>query len=100
MPIVHPPTFQALDLFSFQINPHYYNVTVPGFNGETRDQRINEFLIMNPASIVIALPEGTAIIQNDQHTSLKGGKGYRFSTENGKILKEEIAEDYILSQLQ
>jgi dipeptidase E len=58
MPIVDPRGFSALDLINFQINPHYTNATPEGHRGETRNQRIAEFLVANPHSWVLGLPEG------------------------------------------
>jgi dipeptidase E len=61
MPIVEPPSFDALGLVPFQINAHFTDAAVPGHGGETRRQRIEEFLLANPGSQVVALPEGTGI---------------------------------------
>jgi dipeptidase E len=58
MPIVDPGGFDALGLVSFQINAHYTNALPGGHQGETRNQRIAEFLVRNPARPVLGLPEG------------------------------------------
>ncbi|MEG9546415.1 dipeptidase PepE [Mannheimia sp. HC-2023] len=67
MPITYPPSFQALNLFPHQINPHFISGKIQGHNGESREERLKEFLIVNPTSLVCALPEGTALhIQGNQ----------------------------------
>jgi dipeptidase E len=58
MPIVDPHGFDALNLVSFQINPHFTDELPAGHQGETRSQRIAEFLVAHPQACVVGLPEG------------------------------------------
>jgi len=59
MPIVQPARFEALGLVPFQINPHYLDPD-PGSRhmGETREDRIREFLEENDVAVV-GLREGS-----------------------------------------
>ncbi|GAA3548389.1 dipeptidase PepE [Zobellella aerophila] len=67
MPIVQPPSFSAFNLVPFQINPHFISGKPVGHNGESREERLGEFLVMNPKESVVAIPEGTALyVQGDQ----------------------------------
>lgn len=61
MPIVQPVSFAALGLVEFQLNPHYNNALPPGHQGETRDQRLAEYLAANPATRVLGLREGSGL---------------------------------------
>lgn len=59
MPIVDPLGLEALGLVPFQINPHYFDTHPPGFKGETREQRLLEFVELNPRVWVAGLRENT-----------------------------------------
>jgi dipeptidase E len=61
MPIVETFGFKGLNLIPFQINPHYTDIVPVGFAGETRDQRIAEFLKANSQATVVGLREGTML---------------------------------------
>lgn len=61
MPIVEPESFDALDLVPFQINPHYTSARPPRHGGETRDDRLVEFITANPDRWVIGLREGSLL---------------------------------------
>lgn len=72
MPIVQPPSFEALGFVPFQLNPHYSDYQPPGHNGETRAQRIEEFCILHPKMPVIGIREGSALLLQGSSLVLKG----------------------------
>ena len=78
MPIVQPPTFDALDLVPFQINPHYTDFQQPGHMGETRDGRLEEFTHANPGVRVIGIREGTMLRVEGDEVTLIGDKPARY----------------------
>ena len=77
MPIVEPPTLDALGLVSFQINPHYVDPD-PGSThmAETRETRIREFHEEN-ATPVVGLREGAMLRVDGDSVLLKGIAGAR-----------------------
>jgi dipeptidase E len=77
MPIVEPPSFEALRLVSFQINPHYLDADANSTHmGETREQRIIQFLEENKTPVV-GLREGAMLRIENGKTLLKGSTGAR-----------------------
>lgn len=72
MPITEVPTMRALGLVPFQINPHYTDARLPGHGGESRDQRIAEYLALNQRSTVVGLREGALLNVNDELMSVEG----------------------------
>ncbi|SDC65952.1 dipeptidase E [Cupriavidus sp. YR651] len=78
MPVVDPGGLDALALLPFQINPHYLNLMVPGFRGETRDQRLAEFTTLKPDVPVLGLPEGTWLRVSGDHMKLGGPHAARW----------------------
>jgi dipeptidase E len=82
MPIVETMGFKALGLVPFQINPHYSDFAPIGHAGETRNQRIAEYLAANPKMIVVGLWEGTMLRYMDSNLSLIGDKKARIFSYN------------------
>ncbi|MBX3179795.1 MAG: dipeptidase PepE [Candidatus Hydrogenedentes bacterium] len=74
MPIVETAGLDALGLVPFQINPHFTEATIPGHGGESRAQRLREFVQQNPGCPVLALPEGMFVEVDGQQRRL-GGAG-------------------------
>jgi dipeptidase E len=77
MPIVEPPSFRALGLVPFQINPHYTDEHLPNHKGETRDERLAEFVHANPGVRVVGLREGTMLRVEGEDVRLVGGRPAR-----------------------
>ncbi len=74
MPIVQPKSFETLGVIPFQINPHYTDSNIPNHNGESREDRIREFLAANPEMIVVGLKEGTMLRIEDGEIEYIGSK--------------------------
>ena len=94
MPIVQPPSFEAFNLIPFQINPHYLDTNPDGHAGETREQRILEFLAANPTKNVLGLREGCWLLVNENQITLHGTKTARIFKAN--LPAYELAQENII----
>lgn len=75
MPIVEPASFEALNLVPFQINPHYQDADPDSTHkGETRAQRLDEYLEENEAPVV-AIREGSWLQVSNSTCQLCGTTG-------------------------
>jgi dipeptidase E len=72
MPVTDPCGFDTIGLVPFQINPHYLDANPAGHAGETREQRIQEFLEINPGLPVVGLREGTMLRRENDSMRLIG----------------------------
>ena len=77
MPIVQPPSFDALGLVHFQINPHYLDPDPNSRHmGETREERIIQFLEENNMPVA-GLREGAMLRIENGSIILRGSSGAR-----------------------
>ncbi len=72
MPIIQPESFNTLNLIPFQINPHYLDANPEGHGGETRQQRIEEFLAINRDVAVAGLREASLLYLDGKLLKLLG----------------------------
>jgi dipeptidase E len=72
MPIIDPAGLDALGVIDFQLNAHYTNAVPEGWMGETRDQRLAEFVALNPTVPVFGLPEGDWLRVRGETITLHG----------------------------
>ena len=87
MPIVQPPSFDALGLVSFQINPHYLDPDPSSKHmGETREERIIQFLEENDTPVV-GLREGAMLRIEHGETILRGSSGARIFRKAMEVIE-------------
>ncbi|MCD6565721.1 MAG: dipeptidase PepE [Bacteroidales bacterium] len=94
MPIVEPKTFSTFNLLKFQINPHYLDANPEGHAGETREMRIEEFLVANPDIYVVGLREGTMLRIEESEIDLIGLRPARIFRKGEKPIDLPPGEDF------
>lgn len=94
MPIIEPKSFASLNLIPFQINPHYVDANPDGHAGETREQRIEEFLEVHPEMYVAGLREGTLFHIEDNLIHLHGPKPVRIFKKGIEPLELGTRDNY------
>ena len=98
MPIVQPESFKALNLIPFQINPHYLDPQpeidkMIKHGGETRQDRLNEYLAVNQKMKVVGLREATSLWVKGDKMQLKGGKKMIVFEYNKEAIEIEPGTD-------
>ena len=94
MPVVEPDSFSAFGLIPFQINPHYLDANPEGHAGETREQRIEEFIEVNPDLWVAGLREGTMFLIEGTDMSLIGPRKARIFRKDYEPLELGEGDDF------
>jgi len=94
MPILEPESFDAFNLVPFQINPHYTDLNPPGHAGETREDRIMEYLAANPEDTVLGLREGCMFVVENDQMSLTGERPVRLFRYNETPVELNPSHDF------
>lgn len=96
MPIIYPPSFGALKIIPFLINPHYLDANPETQHmGETRETRLKEFLTYNHETVV-GLREGSWLEVKQGKIVLKGELTARLFYKNAI---EEVVSGFDFNQL-
>ena len=93
MPIVQPPSFEALNLVDFQISPHYQDPDPNSTHmGETQEKRILQYLEENDRPVA-GLREGAILRIEAGRILLKGSKGARLFRRGADPLEVQPVTD-------
>ena len=93
MPIVEPASFKAIGAVKFQINPHYLDANPEGHAGETREQRIEEYIEANPHRYVVGLREGCMLRYVDGKLELIGSRPMRIFKKGVEAYEVQPGDD-------
>lgn len=93
MPIVQPKSFAAIGAVKFQINPHYLDANPAGHAGETREQRIAEYIEANSRRYVVGLREGCMLHCHDGRIDLIGSRPMRIFKKGIEPFEVKAGDD-------
>lgn len=94
MPIIDPLGFDALNLIPFQINPHYLDKKVEGHGGESREDRILEFIEVNREVYVAGLREGCMFVVEGNKMRIIGQRNLRLFKYGEETREIAPTEDF------
>jgi len=98
MPIVQPPSFDALGIVPFQISPHFQDPDPNSTHmGETQEQRIQQFLEENDTP-VFGLREGAMVRVEKGTMILMGSSGariFRKGVEPVETLPGDCLDEFV-----
>ncbi len=93
MPILQPESFKAIGAIPFQINPHYLDANPEGHAGETREQRILEYIEANPRRWVVGLREGCMLHYENEKLELIGSRPMRIFRRGVETFEVQAGDD-------
>lgn len=93
MPIIQPASFETLNLVPFQINPHYLDAHPQGHGGETREDRIKEFMVVQPNTYIVGLREATLLRVQGRELKLIGSRPMRVFRQGLETKEYESGND-------
>ncbi len=93
MPIIEPLSFECMGIVPFQINPHYTEFFDPKHGGETRMDRLNEYMVINPDMNVVGLREASMLKIKDDTMTLLGDNPLKVFKYKQEPKEYKVGED-------